>query len=65
MAKDVVRTRNYVTKMYKMRAQLQAVGLRLQTLKSTAEMMTAMRGVTRVCFQQMENFLLVNRQWSV
>lgn len=48
MAKDIVRTRSYVTKFYKMRAQLQAVGLRLQTLRSTAEMTKAMSGVTRV-----------------
>lgn len=47
MAKDLVRTKKYVTKFYRMKAQMQAVSLRLQTLKSTAEMTTAMKGVTR------------------
>ena len=48
MAKDLVRTRRYQTKFVNMRAQLQAVGLRLQTLQSTQEMTNAMRGMTRV-----------------
>jgi len=48
MAKDLVRTRRYQTKFVNMRAQLQAVGLRLQTLQSTQAMTDAMRGVTRV-----------------
>jgi charged multivesicular body protein 2A len=39
MAKDIVRTRSYVKKFHKMKAQLQAVGLRLQTLQSTDSMM--------------------------
>jgi len=30
MAKDLVRTRNHIEKFYKMRTQLQTVGLRLQ-----------------------------------
>jgi charged multivesicular body protein 2A len=30
MAKDLVRTRNNVTKFYKMRTELQAVSLRIQ-----------------------------------
>lgn len=47
MAKDLVRTRNHVTKFYRMKAQMQAVSLRLQTLKSTAEMTKAMSGVTK------------------
>eukprot|EP00741_Cyanophora_paradoxa_P010148 tig00020510_g9823.t1 len=47
MAKDLVRTRAHVNKFYNMRAQLQAVGLRLQTLKSTAAMAGAMKGVTK------------------
>ena len=47
MAKDLVRTRRYVEKFYKMRAQLQAVSLRIQTLKSNAAMTDAMKGVAK------------------
>jgi charged multivesicular body protein 2A len=47
MARDLVRTRRYITRMYKMRAEMQAVSLRLQTLKSTQAMTDAMKGVTR------------------
>ena len=47
MAKDLVRTRRYVQKFYAMRTQLQAVGLRIQTLRSNEQMATAMRGATR------------------
>lgn len=34
MAKDLVRTRNHIQKFYQMRAQLQAVGLRIQVRAS-------------------------------
>eukprot|EP00759_Apiculatamorpha_spiralis_P044764 PhF_6_TR41649/c0_g1_i1/m.63141/K12191/CHMP2A; charged multivesicular body protein 2A len=47
MAKDIVRTRKYAQKFYRMKAQLTAVSLRLQTLTSTAQMANAMQGVTR------------------
>jgi len=47
MAKDLVRTRNNVTKFYKMRTELQAVSLRIQTIKSMDTMTQAMRGVTK------------------
>ena len=47
-AKNLVRTRNYITKFIKMRAQLQAVSLRIVTLKSTQSMSDAMRGVVKV-----------------
>jgi len=47
MAKDLVRTRNQIQKFYNMGAQLQAVSLRIQTLKSTQSMAEAMKGVTR------------------
>ena len=49
MAKDLVRTRRYVQKFYQMRTQLQAVGLRIQTLRSNQQMAEAMRGATKVC----------------
>ena len=48
MAKDLVRTRRYVQRFYQMRTQLQAVGLRIQTLRSNQQMADAMRGATRV-----------------
>lgn len=47
MAKDLVRTRQQCTKFYKMKAQMQAVSLRLQTLQSTAQMSKAMAGATK------------------
>jgi Snf7 len=49
MAKDLVRTRRYVQKFYQMRTQLQAVGLRIQGIRSNQAMADAMRGATRVC----------------
>lgn len=47
MAKDLVRTRNSITKFYGLKSQLQGVSLRMQTLKSTQAMADAMRGVTK------------------
>ncbi|KAJ7632375.1 vacuolar sorting protein DID4 [Roridomyces roridus] len=47
MAKDLVRTRRYVHKFYQMSTQLQAVSLRIQTLRSNQQMADAMRGATR------------------
>uniref|UniRef100_A0A1I8GF85 Charged multivesicular body protein 2a n=1 Tax=Macrostomum lignano TaxID=282301 RepID=A0A1I8GF85_9PLAT len=47
MAKDLVRTRNYVKKFILMRANIQAVGLKVQTLRSTNQMAQAMKSVTR------------------
>ncbi|KAF9562130.1 vacuolar sorting protein DID4 [Agrocybe pediades] len=47
MAKDLVRTRRYIHKFYQMRTQLQAVSLRIQTLRSNQQMAEAMRGATR------------------
>jgi len=48
LAKDLVRTRNYQQKFMEMRCQLQGVNLRLQTMKSTESMSSAMKGVTQV-----------------
>lgn len=48
MAKDLVRTRRYISKFYAMKTQLQAVSLRLQTLRSNEQMAQAMKGATRV-----------------
>lgn len=44
MAKDLVRTRNFVKKFILMRANIQAISLKVQTLKSQAAMATAMKG---------------------
>lgn len=46
MAKDLVRTRRYVQKFYNMKTQLQAVSLRIQTLRSNQQMADAMKGAT-------------------
>jgi len=47
LAKDLVRTRSYITKMYTMRAQLQSVSMQLTTMKTTAAMNSAMAGATK------------------
>ncbi|KAL1237610.1 Charged multivesicular body protein 2a [Trichinella nelsoni] len=47
MAKDLVRTRRYVKKFIMMRANIQAVSLKIQTLKSQDAMAQAMKGVTK------------------
>lgn len=48
LAKDLVRIRRHIDKFYEMRTHLQAVSMRLQTLKSTQAMAQAMGGVSRV-----------------
>ncbi|EPY37656.1 charged multivesicular body protein 2A [Angomonas deanei] len=47
MARDLVRTRKYARKMYHMRTQIQGVSLRIQTMSSTAELASSMKGVTK------------------
>ena len=44
MAKDLVRTRNFVKKFILMRANIQAIALKVQTLKSQAAMANAKIG---------------------
>lgn len=56
MAKDLVRTRRYVHKFYQMRTQLQAVSLRIQTLRSNQQMAEAMRGATRASHSTHESY---------
>lgn len=46
-ARDLVRTRRHIQKFYSMRTQLQAVSLRIQTMRSNQQMGEAMRGATR------------------
>lgn len=47
MAKDLVRTRRYVKKFIVMRANIQAVSLKIQTLRSNNAMAQAMKGVAK------------------
>ncbi|GMH42688.1 hypothetical protein BSKO_10607 [Bryopsis sp. KO-2023] len=47
MAKSLVRNRHAVTKLFGLKSQLQAVSLRVQTLKSTQAMADSMRGATK------------------
>ena len=47
MARSLVRNRHSVTKLHGCKAQLQAVSLRLATLKSTQAMGDAMKGATK------------------
>merc|ERR1719460_3210691 len=48
MAKDLVRTRTYIKKMYKMKSHMEAISLRLQTMQSSAQMAQSMKGVVKV-----------------
>lgn len=47
MAKDLVRTRRYISKFYTMKTQLQAVSLRIQGMRSNQQMAESMKGATR------------------
>jgi len=47
MAKDLVRNKRYVKKFIMMKANIQAVSLKITTLKSQDAMMQAMKGVTK------------------
>ncbi|XP_054775005.1 charged multivesicular body protein 2a-like [Lytechinus pictus] len=47
MAKDLVRTRNFVKRFILMKANIQAVALKVQTLRSQSAMANAMKGVSK------------------
>jgi charged multivesicular body protein 2A len=47
MAKDLVRTRNYIARFIEMKTQMAAVGLKIQSIKSHQAMAEAMKGVTK------------------
>ncbi|KAL5343205.1 Snf7-domain-containing protein [Aspergillus crustosus] len=47
-AKDLVRTRRYIQKFYQMRTQLQAISLRIQTVRSNEQMMRSMKDATKL-----------------
>ncbi|XP_015772120.1 PREDICTED: charged multivesicular body protein 2a-like [Acropora digitifera] len=48
MSKDLIRTRKYVKKFIMMRANIQAVSLKVQTLRSNNAMAQAMKGVSKI-----------------
>merc|ERR1719188_2583502 len=48
MAKDLVRTRGYIKKMFQMKSHMEAISLRLQTMQSSMQMAQCMKGVTKV-----------------
>lgn len=50
MAKDLVRTKQFVKKFTLMRANIQNVSLKITTMKSQHTMAQAMKGVTKVGF---------------
>lgn len=65
MAKDLVRTRRYISKFYGMKTQLQAVSLRIQTLRSNQQMAEAMKGATKVRFSPSSSIPLPPRSISL
>jgi len=48
MAKDLVRTRGYIKKMFKMKSHMEAISLRLTTMQSSQQMAHSMKGVTKI-----------------
>lgn len=62
MAKDLVRTRRYVKKFIMMKANIQAVSLKIQTLKSNNSMAQAMKGVTKAMATMNKQVCLRNRR---
>ena len=55
MAKDLVRTRRYVKKFILMKANIQAVSLKVQTLRGTSSMANAIKGVTKALMNESTN----------
>merc|ERR1711917_66544 len=58
MAKDFVRTRNTCKKFMVMRANIQAVSLKIATIKSQHAMAEAMKGVTKAMGRMNKNMKL-------
>jgi len=58
MAKDLVRTRNTCKKFMIMRANIQAVSLKISTIKSQHAMAEAMKGVTKAMGRMNKNMKL-------
>lgn len=61
MAKDLVRTRRYVKKFMLMKANIQAVSLKIQTLKSQNTMAQAMKGNLFIYYFMLNLFLNINK----
>lgn len=61
MAMDLVRTRRYEKKFMMMKANIQAVSLKIQTLRSQNAMAQAMKGVTKA-MQNMNRFVSILSQ---
>jgi hypothetical protein len=59
LAKDLVRTRNYVTKFIEFRSHLQGVALKLEVVRSHEAMATAMK-VSAVCLHHLHGV----RSWQ-
>lgn len=47
-AKDLIRTRKQITKFDRMKTQIQAISLRLQTMRSSTQMTTSMKSATKI-----------------
>lgn len=47
-AKDLIRTKSYISKFNSMKTQLQAISLRIQSVRSNQQMAMSMRDATRV-----------------
>jgi len=48
MAKDLVRTRGYIKKMFKMKSHMEAISLRLTTMQSSQQMAQSMKGIAKI-----------------
>jgi len=48
MAKDLVRTRGYIKKMFKMKSHMEAISLRLTTMQSSQQMAQSMKGISKI-----------------
>ena len=62
LIQDLVRTRRYVKKFMLMRANIQAVSLKIQTLKSQNAMAQAMKGVTKAMMNMNKQMKLTEIQ---
>eukprot|EP00180_Rhodochaete_pulchella_P001462 Plantae.Rhodophyta-Rhodochaete_pulchella.ctg22754.p1 GENE.Plantae.Rhodophyta-Rhodochaete_pulchella.ctg22754~~Plantae.Rhodophyta-Rhodochaete_pulchella.ctg22754.p1 ORF type:complete len:224 (+),score=59.44 Plantae.Rhodophyta-Rhodochaete_pulchella.ctg22754:217-888(+) len=65
MAKDLVRTRQNVSKMYQMRTQLQSVSMQMTTMQTTQAMSDAMGSVVRTMTAMNQQFNLPSMQQVV
>merc|ERR1719341_2429278 len=63
MAKDLVRTRKAVKKFMLMKANIQAVSLKIQTLKSQNSMAQAMKGVTKATMMMKRRLMLLSLKY--